>query len=310
VKVLDFGIARISESNVDGTTTEVGLPMGTPAFMAPEQARGRWDLVGARSDLFAVGATMFTLLTGHLVHEETTPQEIMAAAFMKPAPSLASVRPGTPAPLVEIVDRALQIDADARWPDALSMRNALREAYVAIFGHPVSEETCASPASIRTYESDTFAGAHRTVAGATLLRYRWPLLAAWATAAALVATFGALREDATRAARAGVAEGRAQAGAFATVTAEDVLPPEPEEVEPAVMADASTDDAPPASASPSASATAPQHASPPRVPAHPATARPFKVAPPSSPAARPLPHVPPRPRPLPIATSTVFDRRR
>ena len=43
--------------------------MGTPAFMAPEQARARWDEVDGRTDLWAVGATMFTLLTGRHVHE-------------------------------------------------------------------------------------------------------------------------------------------------------------------------------------------------------------------------------------------------
>ncbi len=65
--------------------------MGTPAFMAPEQARGLWDQVDARSDLWAVGATMFSLLTGSEVHTGRTGNEVLIAAATKPAPPLASV---------------------------------------------------------------------------------------------------------------------------------------------------------------------------------------------------------------------------
>jgi serine/threonine-protein kinase len=64
VKVLDFGIARLRELSKRDTSTRAGESMGTPAYMAPEQARGLWDEVDGRSDLWAVGATMFCLLGG------------------------------------------------------------------------------------------------------------------------------------------------------------------------------------------------------------------------------------------------------
>ena len=67
VKVLDFGIARLREENTRRTQT--GMVMGTPAFMAPEQAMGRWNDVDARTDLWAMGATAYTLLTGLPVHD-------------------------------------------------------------------------------------------------------------------------------------------------------------------------------------------------------------------------------------------------
>jgi len=67
VRLLDFGIARVLELTRERGGTEAGAILGTPSFMPPEQARGRWDEVDARSDLWAVGATMYTLLTGEPV---------------------------------------------------------------------------------------------------------------------------------------------------------------------------------------------------------------------------------------------------
>src|SRR5712675_1587376 len=61
VKLLDFGIARVIAPGRP-RTTQSGATMGTPAFMPPEQARGRWEQIDGRSDLWAVGATMFVAL--------------------------------------------------------------------------------------------------------------------------------------------------------------------------------------------------------------------------------------------------------
>jgi len=60
VKILDFGIARLRETTEAADATRSTSMLGTPAFMAPEQARSRWDWVDARTDLWAVGATMST----------------------------------------------------------------------------------------------------------------------------------------------------------------------------------------------------------------------------------------------------------
>jgi serine/threonine-protein kinase len=80
VKVLDFGIARLREVTSKSTATVSGATMGTPAFMPPEQARGLWDEVDGRSDLWAVGATMFNLLAGQVVHEGRTANESLVLA--------------------------------------------------------------------------------------------------------------------------------------------------------------------------------------------------------------------------------------
>jgi serine/threonine-protein kinase len=126
VKVLDFGIARLVEPLGDGPLTHTGFAIGTPSFMPPEQARGRWDLVDARTDVWAVGATMYALLTGDRPrHGATTTQEELLLAMTQPLPPLASVLPDIAPEVGAIVDRAVAHDREARWPDAMAMRQAL-----------------------------------------------------------------------------------------------------------------------------------------------------------------------------------------
>ncbi|WP_410971874.1 protein kinase domain-containing protein, partial [Salmonella sp. SAL4445] len=69
LKVLDFGIARVRDVASGGASaTKTGMMLGTPTFMSPEQALSKSSEIDGRSDLWAVGATLFTLLSGHLVH--------------------------------------------------------------------------------------------------------------------------------------------------------------------------------------------------------------------------------------------------
>ena len=126
VKVLDFGIARVREASGGTQTMTNAGPMGTPAYMPPEQARGRWTDVGPRTDIWAMGATMFTLLTGRLVHEAETVNELLLAAMTKPSPRLASVMPGVSTALAGIVDRALAFAPADRWADAATMQGVVR----------------------------------------------------------------------------------------------------------------------------------------------------------------------------------------
>jgi len=141
VKLLDFGIARLRELSTDTSATRSGATMGTPAYMAPEQARARWDEVDARTDIWAVGATMFKLLTGRVVHVADTVNEQLLAAMTQPAPPIGSLAPTVPIPVVEVVDKALAFNIEDRWKDARSMQKAIREAYRAVAGD--------APASVR-----------------------------------------------------------------------------------------------------------------------------------------------------------------
>ncbi|MBS2013734.1 MAG: serine/threonine protein kinase [Deltaproteobacteria bacterium] len=130
LKILDFGIARLAEGlATEGATTQTGMLMGTPAFMPPEQARGRWQEVDARSDIWAVGATLIALMTGRRPRNAAeTPAEELLAAMTAPLPSLAELMPGAPPSLVELIDRAVAFDRSQRWPSAAAMQAAVREA--------------------------------------------------------------------------------------------------------------------------------------------------------------------------------------
>lgn len=125
LKLLDFGIARVLDPELESIRTEVGTLLGTPAFLPPEQARGRIDQVDVRSDVWALGATLFTLLTGRYVHEANTPNEQLGLAMTAAAPSLATVNPEVPKRLAQVVDRALAYEPNERWSDAASMLAAV-----------------------------------------------------------------------------------------------------------------------------------------------------------------------------------------
>ena len=129
LKVLDFGLARVREGpRPRVNSVRFGAVLGTPAYMAPEQARGDWKAVDERTDLWALGATLFTLATGRYVHEGPTTQVQLVAAVTKPAPRVRERCPSVPRALAEIIDRALAYDPSQRWQNAQAMLQAVREA--------------------------------------------------------------------------------------------------------------------------------------------------------------------------------------
>jgi len=129
LKVLDFGIARLRDA-LGGSehATRTGTLMGTPAFMAPEQAQAVASEIDGQTDLWAVGATMYTLLSGQLVHDGDNSSQLLIKAGTTRARPLLSVAPDVEKPIADVVDRALAFDKPARWPTADSMRDALLTA--------------------------------------------------------------------------------------------------------------------------------------------------------------------------------------
>jgi eukaryotic-like serine/threonine-protein kinase len=126
VKILDFGIARLREG--DGSKTESGTTLGTPLFMPPEQASGRSRDVDARTDLWAIGATMFSLLSGQYVHDGENAAQVLIAVATTPSRSLALVAPDMPEDVVALVDKALAFHNEDRWESAVEMRAAVLQA--------------------------------------------------------------------------------------------------------------------------------------------------------------------------------------
>lgn len=112
VKILDFGV---SKSNALAPKTIEGSLLGTPAYMAPEQAIGSGtDLVDGRADVFSLAALLFRSLSGHLVHEADTTFAQWFAAARKKARSLREVCPELPEEIVKVVDEGLAFERDAR----------------------------------------------------------------------------------------------------------------------------------------------------------------------------------------------------
>ncbi|XXT23651.1 serine/threonine-protein kinase [Sorangium sp. So ce429] len=124
LKVLDFGVARVRQAATDFVRTRTGTTLGTVAYMPPEQVRG--DEVDARADVFAVGATIFRLLTRRRIHEAGSDTDLVVKMATLPAPPLASVAPETPQAVCAVVDRALAFNRDERYPNATVMQQDIR----------------------------------------------------------------------------------------------------------------------------------------------------------------------------------------
>jgi len=122
VKLLDFGVAQMREGGE--ALTRAGTALGTPSFMSPEQAMGKSDQLDGRSDVFAVGATLYAILSGKRLHHGKSDNEAFILAATQPAPSLARVAPDLQPEVHVLVDTALQWDRRKRFGSAADMRDA------------------------------------------------------------------------------------------------------------------------------------------------------------------------------------------
>jgi eukaryotic-like serine/threonine-protein kinase len=138
-KVLDFGIAKLREEGASTSTTSAGAIVGTPSYLAPEQARG--DGVDARADLYAVGCVLYELVAGRPPFVAPNPMAVVSAHLHDPPPPLAEVAPGTSRRFAEIVHRALAKKPGGRFASADEMRDALLA-----LGEPTRSRPVARPA--------------------------------------------------------------------------------------------------------------------------------------------------------------------
>jgi len=119
VKVMDFGIARVSGGE---HLTTAGFMMGTPAYMAPEQVKG--GDIDARADLYAMGVVFYRLTTAVLPFKGATPFAMAQSQVSDPPTPVALVRTDLPAWVGEIVERALAKDPEHRFQSAAAFHEA------------------------------------------------------------------------------------------------------------------------------------------------------------------------------------------
>ncbi|MDP1861604.1 MAG: serine/threonine-protein kinase [Gemmatimonadaceae bacterium] len=127
VKVMDFGIARMMGKN---RQTQFGHAVGTPMYMAPEQLRG--EEVDGRTDLYAVGAVLFELVTGRMAFEADSDYRLMMMQLNDPPPPPSSVVAEVPAVIDAIVVRAMAKRPVDRFADANEFARALEDTIASL----------------------------------------------------------------------------------------------------------------------------------------------------------------------------------
>lgn len=132
VKVLDFGLSRFLEAT-DSSVTRTGIAMGTPSYMAPEQARG--ERVDQRADVYGVGAILYTSLTGKPPFEGESVNQVMLAVLNGEPTRPRLLNPEIPEALELVIQRAMARDPAERFQSMEELEAALSH-----FDAPAREE--------------------------------------------------------------------------------------------------------------------------------------------------------------------------
>ena len=124
-KILDFGLALLLAGDAEtGRLTQAGTVMGSLAYMAPEQLAGEEE--DSRTDVYALGVTLFELATGQRPFAQERPQALMFAIVNTPAPSLRTLRPDAGAELDDLIASCLEKDRARRPASAATVAETLR----------------------------------------------------------------------------------------------------------------------------------------------------------------------------------------
>ncbi|MEZ4297726.1 MAG: bifunctional serine/threonine-protein kinase/formylglycine-generating enzyme family protein [Polyangiaceae bacterium] len=167
VLVMDWGIARLTGvadsgagphsapiDNEAGGLTQTGDILGTPAYMAPEQARGAMGLHGPATDVYALGAVLYCLLVGRAPYQGRSPAEVLYAVLAGAPPPVAEAArggPPVPAELCSVCDRAMQREIPDRYPNAAAMAD---DIVAWLDGARLREQALAALSNASVYEPE------------------------------------------------------------------------------------------------------------------------------------------------------------
>jgi serine/threonine protein kinase len=188
VKVLDFGIAKSDDVDdgprVGKRLTRPGVAMGTPEYMAPEQAAGH--PADPRSDIYAAGSILYEMLTGIPPYDGENVMEILHKKANEPPQPIAGLRPDVPAPVVALVDKAMARDPNQRPQSMAEFARQIREVELILSVTPAPVLLPLPPAPeargdelLSSQESLVLPGRLRALARS----WRWLVLAAAALGA-------------------------------------------------------------------------------------------------------------------------------
>src|SRR5574339_13277 len=119
--ISDFGIAKLSQAQAGNVTGSAII--GTPAYMAPEQAQG--DEIDGRADIYSLGIILYEMLTGRQPYEADTPMAVAIKHITDPVPHIRQTNPQLPEAMETIIQKAMAKDKQARFSTAVEMTNAL-----------------------------------------------------------------------------------------------------------------------------------------------------------------------------------------
>jgi serine/threonine protein kinase len=155
VKILDFGIAKLA-GEPSAALTRSGAVLGTPFYMAPEQARGEKS-VDFRVDLYALGVIAYELLSGKKPHPGDSYNAILAHILTQRVEPLAALRPGLPAALVALIEAAMAPEPAARPSSAAAWAGALGAFAAAAAPTKSADQFDLRPVAASAYDGATLA---------------------------------------------------------------------------------------------------------------------------------------------------------
>jgi serine/threonine-protein kinase len=138
VKVADFGLARLYTQDETNNLTQVGVTMGTPLYMSPEQVEGR--PLDPRSDIYSLGITWYQMLTGEAPFRGDTALSIAVQHLGSQPPRLENIRPDLPAPICRIIHKMLAKDPRDRHDTPRQLLIELRAVSIELFNDDPGDE--------------------------------------------------------------------------------------------------------------------------------------------------------------------------
>jgi len=119
VKIVDFGLAAAA-SSMDGRITKTGVLVGTPTYMAPEQARG--EDIDSRTDIYSLGVIMYRIFTGRPPYDEKDPMSTLLKHVEGKAAAPRSINPAIPLNLEAVIQKAMKVDQEQRYQTFTALR--------------------------------------------------------------------------------------------------------------------------------------------------------------------------------------------